>query len=334
MKQERPRTFFGRLLRQARGFTLIELLVVIAIIAILIALLLPAVQQAREAARRTQCRNNMKQLGLALHNYHDTHNTFPLGNHANYLGNWRLSILPMIDQSNVYNNVTFTNVPGNFTAWVTPPGYGGNAVLRGLIVPGYNCPSSALPRNSTLGVMNNFDNGQTMDYVGISGGVDELAPNRWDPSGQGLCTDIVYSGRMCHNGLLPALRNRNMKDATDGTSNTMLVGEQSGALNNVDVRANYWGGWNGTSLGRTTFPAVTGCEIVNGITTVRYRINATSAPSGNQPWYLNTVLNSYHTGGCHALLADGSVRFLSENMDLPTLINLTVMNDGRTIGDF
>lgn len=332
MRNRSSQSMLGSLLRKARGFTLIELLVVIAIIAILIALLLPAVQQARESARRTQCRNNMKQIGLALHNYHDSHNSFPLGNHGNYLGNWKLSILPQIDQATVFNRVTFTATPGDFTAWGGT--YGTNAVLRGLIVAGYNCPSSALPRDSTLGVMNNFDRGQTMDYVGISGGVDELAPNRWDPSGQGLCTDIVYSGRACHNGLLPAMRHRNMKDATDGTTNTMLVGEQSGALNGVDVRANYWGGWNGTSLNRTVFPAVTGCEIVNGVTTVRYRINATSAPSGNQPWYLNTVMNSYHTGGCHALLADGSVRFLSENMNLPTLIQLSVMNDGQVMGEF
>jgi prepilin-type N-terminal cleavage/methylation domain-containing protein len=323
---------FSRLMRSARGFTLIELLVVIAIIAILIALLLPAVQQAREAARRTQCRNNLKQIGLALHNYLDTHNSFPVGNHGNYLGNWRLSILPQIDQANVFNNVRFTNISGDFTAW--GGSYGNNSVFRGLIIPGYNCPSSALPRDSTLGVMNNFDRGQTMDYVGISGGVDELAPNRWDPSGQGRCSDIVYSGRACFNGLLPAMRHMLIRDATDGTSNTMIVGEQSGMLNGVDVRANYWGGWNGTSLNRTVHPAVTGCEIVNGITTVRYRINATSAPSGNQPWYLNTVLNSFHTGGCHLLLADGSVRFASENMDLPTLIRISVMNDGQTIGDW
>jgi len=328
----KKRSYVSALLRQTRGFTLIELLVVIAIIAVLIALLLPAVQQAREAARRTQCKNHLKQIGLALHNYHDTYNSFPLGNHANYLGNWRLSILPYLDQATVFNQITFTSNPADFNAWGGT--YGTNAVLRGLLVPVYNCPSNPLPRNSTLGVMNNFDRGQTMDYVGISGGVDELAPNRWDPSGQGLCTDIVYSGRACHNGLLPALRNQNMRDAVDGTSNTMIVGEQSAPLNNIDVRANYWGGWGGTSLGRTVFPAVTGCEIVVGITTVRYQINSTSAASGNQPWYLNTVLNSYHTGGCQILLADGSARFVSQNIDLGTLIRISVMNDGKTLGEF
>ncbi len=331
MNRSRPSAWF-KYMRKC-GFTLIELLVVIAIIAILIALLLPAVQQAREAARRTQCKNNMKQIGLAIHNYHDTFDSFPVGNYPNYTGNWRIGILPYIDQSTMFNKITFTPNPADFNAWGGT--FGINApVFRGMLVPGFNCPSSTLPRNSTLGVMNNFDNAQTMDYVGISGGVDELAPNRWDPSGLGLCTDVVYSGRMCHNGLLPALRHKKMRDATDGTTNTMLVGEQSGMLGGTDVRANYWGGWGGTSLERTAFPGVTGCEIVTGITTVRYQINATSAPSGNQPWYLNTVMNSFHTGGCHALLGDGSVRFLSQNMNLPTLIYLSVANDAKVLGEF
>jgi prepilin-type N-terminal cleavage/methylation domain-containing protein len=331
MNRVRPSGWFSYM--RKCGFTLIELLVVIAIIAILIALLLPAVQQAREAARRTQCKNNMKQIGLAIHNYHDTFDSFPVGNYPNYTGNWRIGILPYIDQSTMFNRITFTPNPADFNAWGGT--FGINApVFRGTLVPAFNCPSSTLPRNSTLGTMNNFDNAQTMDYVGIAGGVDELAPNRWDPSGLGLCTDVVYSGRMCHNGLLPALRHKKMRDATDGSSNTMLVGEQSGMLGGTDVRANYWGGWGGTSLERTPFPGVTGCEIVTGITTVRYQINATSAPSGNQPWYLNTVMNSFHTGGCHALLGDGSVRFLSQNMNLPTLIYLSVANDAKTIGEF
>ena len=100
-----------------RGFTLIELLVVIAIIAVLIALLLPAVQQAREAARRTQCKNNLKQMGLALHNYHDTYNGFPNGNIASAAGGWGMSwymrILPYVDQAPVFNKLTFSGThPG------------------------------------------------------------------------------------------------------------------------------------------------------------------------------------------------------------------------------
>lgn len=339
------------------GFTLIELLVVIAIIAVLIALLLPAVQQAREAARRTQCKNNMKQLGLALHNYHDTYISFPVGNYPEFFGNWRVGILPNLDQANLYNQCTFVHPPAGYTvapvagSWtpavllwgpITAPSIV-NTVLQGVQLQVFKCPSSTLPWDSNIGVMGNSVTPklQTHDYVGISGGYDDSFPGG-DPSGFGRCSNLVYAGNMCHNGLLPIVRNHGIRDCTDGTSNTMIVGEQSGTTAGTDIRANYWGGWNGTSFGRAggvyqnvnAHPTVTGCEVVNGITTVRYSINAFSAPGGAQPWYLNTTLSSYHEGGGHALLADGAVRFLSENMNLQTLINLSVMNDGRVLGEF
>src|SRR6056297_1446776 len=95
----------SKMQRPKRGFTLIELLVVIAIIAILVALLLPAVQQAREAARRSSCKNNLKQLGLAMHNYHDVHDCFPLG--MVHRINWRVSILPYLEQSTIFNQLDF-----------------------------------------------------------------------------------------------------------------------------------------------------------------------------------------------------------------------------------
>jgi prepilin-type N-terminal cleavage/methylation domain-containing protein len=319
--------------RRIRAFTLIELLVVIAIIAVLIALLLPAVQQAREAARRTQCKNNLKQIGVALHNYAETFTCFPVGNHYNYKGNWRVSILPFIDQAPAFMKLSFNGAGGLFTGWAAA--YDSpNSILTGFFVPGFNCPSSTLPKNSTMGSMNNFANGQTHDYVGIGGGVDETISPDWDPARRGQCSDIVYSGRDCHNGMLPALRHMRFQDATDGSSNTLLVAEQSGMVGNQDLRANYWGGWTGTSLGRTVFPAVTGCEIVAGITTVRYQINAKAAPSGAQPWYLNTVINSFHVGGTHGVLTDGSVRFFSENMNLATLVRVCVKNDGTVLGDY
>ncbi len=344
--------------RLPQGFTLIELLVVIAIIAILIALLLPAVQQAREAARRTQCKNNLKQLALALHNYHDTYSAFPVGNHREYRGNWRVSILPYIEQANVYNKCSFVGPNSGYLtggSWAAPQLWVGwdtaifNRVLMGLKIEAFECPSSTLPAFSTIGVMNNFcvPPLQTHDYVGISGGMDDLLPDaaptpREDPSGFGACTNVVYSGRACKNGLLPHLEHRNLRDCTDGTSNTLLVAEQSGLTAGTDIRANYWGGWNGTSFGRdgdpwnnvNRHPTVTGCEIVNGITTVRYSINARSAPGGSQPWFLNTTLSSYHTGGCHGALADGSVRFMSDNMNLQTLVNASVMNDNRVMGEW
>ena len=128
--------------RKRKAFTLIELLVVIAIIAILIALLLPAVQQAREAARRTQCKNNLKQLGLALHNYHDVFNTLPYGVRFSASGeNWGssffLSLLPYVEQANAFNRVNMNNWPG----WAT-----NFPVYNNLDIPGYTCPSTALPK--------------------------------------------------------------------------------------------------------------------------------------------------------------------------------------------
>jgi len=120
--------------RKQRGFTLIELLVVIAIIAILIALLLPAVQQAREAARRTQCRNNMKQLGLALHNYHDAFTTFPIGTQWSDDPNWRIGILPYLDQAPLYNSL---NLSSGFMAH---NGMGSNDILYDVELNAYVCP--------------------------------------------------------------------------------------------------------------------------------------------------------------------------------------------------
>jgi len=143
-----------RVLKVRLGFTLIELLVVIAIIAILIALLLPAVQQAREAARRSTCKNNIKQLVLAMHNYHDVHSTFSQGqsktpNDHCCGGNWRVHVLPFIDQAPAYNQINWAgdvsfggSSVGHYAAYT-----GGAEVFAGLTIPVFACPSSALPTN-------------------------------------------------------------------------------------------------------------------------------------------------------------------------------------------
>jgi len=221
------------------AFTLIELLVVIAIIAILIALLLPAVQQAREAARRSQCKNNMKQLGLALHNYHDEHLAFPMGTQwSNSKPNWRVALLPFLDQAGLYNQLD--TVSGDF---LSQPYSGANSILGGLLVDVYVCPSSTLDQNSNgPPTKNNSSRGQTHCYVGIMGAFP-------DPAGRtDQCSISNYGGQYCSNGMLLPNESARMRDCTDGTSNTMIVGEQSGRVGTQDIRSVYYGGWSGCTF--------------------------------------------------------------------------------------
>tara|TARA_R110002111_G_scaffold108086_1_gene166750 strand:- start:50281 stop:51255 length:975 start_codon:yes stop_codon:yes gene_type:complete len=316
-----------------RGFTLIELLVVIAIIAILIALLLPAVQQAREAARRSQCKNNLKQIGLAMHNYLDAFTTFPIGGLKNSRGpNWRVGLLPYFDQAPAYNQVSFGS---SFWAHSSL-----QAVFKTLRVPGYVCPSSPHgPVNPDIPLA--YDS-MVHDYVGITGATP-------DPAGRvSVCTasNIVSGGTYCNNGMLTVYFARRMRDCLDGSSNTILVAEQSGNVGGLENSANPLGGWHGwvnnsgeqmdaetvlTSLG-----AVNG--YLGGMTTVRYPPNAywqSGAPSSASSEYeVNTVLNSFHVGGIHVLLTDGAVRFISDNINMDTLRQLSVRDDGQVIGEF
>lgn len=323
------------------GFTLIELLVVIAIIAILIALLLPAVQQAREAARRSTCKNNMKQLGIAMHNYHDVYSCFPIGAQSPYhKGNWRFSLLPNLDQTALYNQVTNVQ-PTNLDGFagkrndsIALGTYGTNfGILAGLTIPVFKCPSSALSstNNATSPTLNNAQLGQTHDYVGVMGSYP-------DPAGRtNVCSpDFGGRGSACENGVLFFNGHTKMRDITDGTSNTIVISEQSGAIGTEDLRSNYQGGWSGF-YNNTQRPAqITSASLfVAGVSTIRYAINLNSKPNGTTTTYsYNTVLNSYHTGGIHVLLGDGAVRFLSENLDNGTFRALGSKDDGVVLGEF
>lgn len=318
------------------GFTLIELLVVIAIIAVLIALLLPAVQQAREAARRSQCKNNLKQMGLALHNYHDTYSKFPIGELGGYRGNWKARILPYMDQTNIYNglNWVYANFHSNNAAFAT--------TLRGTIAAGFNCPSSPLPVNGlSSGNIDNVLNSQLHDYTGIMGSYP-------DPAGRTACLDSgsSWGSFACYNGLLLVNESKNISDNTDGASNTIIVGEQSGTVGKTDMRANYWGGWCGSSMAVAPLSTMsTGTTQVNaGCTTLRYAPNTdhqkaspstcVSGSGCNTTYRTNVPLSSFHTGGIHALMGDGAVRFISENINMTTYLQLGARDDGIVLGDF
>ena len=265
-------------LRARSGFTLVELLVVIAIIGVLIALLLPAVQQAREAARRGQCLNHLKQLALAMHNFHDTNNTFPKNvygpNPGTTWDGWHLfsanyKLLPFIEQGNGYDQLVYE---GDFT--MQDGSYPAAHILNELRVPIYNCPSSPLPQTET---QNNGPSGdevelQVTNYVGITGSYwrGGTIGNTGDESTAPY--DENYAGRTVYNGMISTLTDQSdaigLQAAIDGTSNTMMLSEQSDYFydasgNKVDRRsAGYYGktwacgvgAYNGAGDWTQTFP--------------------------------------------------------------------------------
>ena len=323
-----------------RGFTLIELLVVIAIIAILIALLLPAVQQAREAARRTQCKNNLKQLALAVHNYHDVANSFPPGyifappNHVTR--NVLTSILPYIEQANLFQSID-QNVP----VFAGPTGYdpviqAKNVSLVATILPAFLCPSS--PGN------------QTDDYLYPAGAFPGGWPSvnctwkggRTDYGGTtgilGTFANLAYNGNAGgdRNGVFRqagASGSRSaMRDITDGTSNTFLFGERTGGvkLYYKTQPANLpaiLGQTNGGSWSDAlVFEHWLGGSLYDG--------TGTSGPCAMCTNIRGRGFHSFHTGGCQFAMADGAVKFVSENIAQSTFAALITMGKGEIVGEF
>lgn len=312
-----------------RGFTLIELLVVIAIIAILIALLLPAVQQAREAARRAACRNNLKQLGIAMHAYHERYKQFPLGeasdtNRTSAWG-WGMALLPELDQAPLFDQVD-TSSTTLATALADP----NKARLLQTSLKVYLCPSDPSnplnedrPLNGTLVA--------TSNYVGLHGACAWL-PNIGRPAG---VFGVNYGA--------------SIKNFTDGTSNTFVIGERSSA-NPESNRpgAAVWAGFTDYGpQGRPPPPGITSIQFsrvlpsagVDGIMGLTYEVINTPIRGVQQ-------FSSAHVGGAHFLLGDGRVQFVSENIDSRldsgcsnssrwgTYQKLSSYEDGSVVGEF
>jgi prepilin-type N-terminal cleavage/methylation domain-containing protein/prepilin-type processing-associated H-X9-DG protein len=288
------------LLSRRKGFTLIELLVVIAIIAILIALLVPAVQKVREAAARTQCVNNLKQMGLAFHSYHGTYKQLPSGYYSSgkftYTG-WQLQLLPYLDQQPLYTQCdTYLQANPGGTDSTSFPAVDSN-------LPVFICPSNTRPRDMNYGgVMY-----ELTSYMGVAG------TTAYAPTGDG----VLYSGSQVK-----------LIQITDGTSNTLMVGERpcSGDLWIGWGMAPYgWGNGEGdTLLGSrdTTLASLCGAPTT-----------AVGLQAPLQPQAANEVDTahfwSFHTGGANFLFCDGSVQFLqySANSVLPALCT---RNGGET----
>ena len=326
------------------AFTLVELLVVIAIIGILVGLLLPAVQQAREAARRMQCSNNLKQLGLALHNYESTNRKLPAARvnsaclnttnlaNANRPGqniHGLATLLPYLEQTPLYNKFNWTGSFGNYTrgpAIALPDAVAsGNALLATSIIPGFYCPSDGGEVRIIVPTVNNIYAPQlTADntiqatktcYDFVTNSIGLITYNYWRTASvdtRHLFGENSFAG---------------MSTMTDGTSNTLAIGEQT--LDTVNGVTSAWAYMGWVSMGidpvgkyNTTFPA-TGLNV--------WKYNTSALRKGARASWYNAA--SLHSGGVQFVYGDGSVHFINQSIDEQSLTYLSRMSDGQVIGN-
>lgn len=293
-----------RMLRSVRGFTLIELLVSIAIIAVLTAIMLPAVQQAREAARQTMCKNHLKQIALALHNYHDEHNVFPPGEvhghgaagpHCNWtgsIGSWASLILGHLDQTALAHGLDFEASPQTSSV--------ANRMIMQAKIPVYQCPTD--PFDGILGPWNYVPEeiARVMHYFAVAGNTE------YPSIPSSLPTPIDLHCKP-NNGIFYNDSRVRIADISDGTSSTAMVCE-------------VWG--------RTEQHSPPDGRAMN-LHAVSYFDHAPNTYHDN-PW----SPNSFHTGGIHLALADASVRFVSDSVYLATMGQLASRAGREIVGEY
>lgn len=329
--------------RSRTGFTLVELLVVIAIIGVLIALLLPAVQQAREAARRMTCSNHLKQLALACHNYHDTYSQFPLsyrqgGYDVNGNGtSWMREVLPFIEQANLYDQIDprwgVGNDPRNSASpWHSNPTQGSNAWVAQQVIDSFLCPSDGLNDEGRRTGRANIDGGANIainNYKGVCGanwawgtwqvstGPHAVTP--FGPTNNGLDAGngVFFRGGDTGNQRWSKTK---MASILDGTSNTYMIGEAIPAY----CTHSWWWWFNGTTATCAVPPNApaqhSSCQTGN-------RIADLICAAGD--WPNNYSFMSQHPGGLQFAYADGSVSFVSETIDITVYRNNATIASGE-----
>jgi len=314
------RTWLSRGPARRRGFTLIELLVVIAIIGVLVSLLVPAVQQAREAARRAQCKNNLKQIGLALHNYHDTHKAFPPGALAlSFAGaayktgdaepsrtavaggwGWTVYILPFLDQTPLYQALNPNG--NNFPLAPTD--------LTRTSLPVYLCPSEG---NSLL---------HTATAMGGNGTTDGHARSSYPAIFGSTSVNYVNTASQDTRGMFWYNSIVRIADVRDGASNTIMVTER------------YWDGGDS----ETRRGAIWAGKCAGGPNNAGNKYSNLVRAQNHPDWLIKGLNNnaaiSHHVGGVHFVMGDGSVSFLSENTDGATYQRLGQFADGQVVGSY
>ena len=310
-----------------RGFTLVELLVVIAIIGILVGLLLPAVQAAREAARRMQCSNNLKQMGLAAHNYMDTHKALPTGEYSCCWGTWQLQLLPFMEQNNLFSRYQYNGMMVDLPVG-TRYGSATNLPVTRTQIPTYTCPSD------TITAAPNIISGVTFhNYVANHG---NTTLNRKTPHGTTSTGAPNVFGNAPFRFVGPSDRPQNIKlaEMTDGTSNTLMFSETVQG-HGGDLRGFSW--WNGGAHFSTFLaPNTSAPDVLENIAYCKGDPALAGYNPRNPPCAAPTTAfpstiaaRSRHVGGVQVAMCDGSVQFVSNSINLDTWRALSTASGGE-----